>query len=458
MKEYFNFENWRDEDRVSKQNTSKLYSLKPIGIGSSMVESLSGYITRLAVEHRTTTGKVISDVITPFLDKYYLNEISKRGGNGFYDSAHMINGVSIAAKQFSTMLDELTGNSNLHFLTLLRFSEVIPQRGLFRTKRAWCPACYEDMLHSKVSVYEPLLWQIKVVSVCRKHRTLLTETCPNCGKTNLVLDRRSIPGICSHCHIWLGKGKVLKPDIFDFESYTKTKMAERLLEGDDIFHKDGIIKSLGKIVAEENSNVAHLARKLSLPKTTFWGWVKGKNTPPLLEVIRICNKYGIDIVDFYKGNLQFGPGSPVIFSKRIKKQNLKITKRPLFEIRKLVKGIVNDSSTGNLHVQAMADVVGCNKKTMYNHLPSQCKSQAVKRMQFLMNQKNNRLMAIKQKVTSAAVKYYDKNGSMPGMNRLEDYLNQPALFKEQEIKNFYCSSFYINTIARPYLESYTIDS
>ncbi|MGG1880370.1 helix-turn-helix domain-containing protein [Paenibacillus cisolokensis] len=329
MRAYINFQSWCEEVDLGIQNTSKLFSLKPIGIGTSMVESLSGYIARLAVEHRTTIGKIFADVFTPYLNKHYLHEISKRGGNGFYDSAHMINGVSTGAKEFSIMLNELTGNSNLEFLTLLRFANVIPQRGLLRTNKAWCPVCFEDMVNTNSPVYEPLIWLIKAVSVCRKHNTLLVERCPNCSRRNLVMDRRSSPGFCSHCNTWLGKGRTSNLNILDHESRIKAMMVERLLKNISVPVKDGIITSLRNIVTDENSSVAHSARKLGVPKTTFWGWFRGKNLLPISEVIRICNKYGIDIVDFYKGYNK-RDHFPVIFSKRIKKTNVKITKRPLF--------------------------------------------------------------------------------------------------------------------------------
>ncbi|MGG1880371.1 hypothetical protein ABDI30_22750 [Paenibacillus cisolokensis] len=93
-------------------------------------------------------------------------------------------------------------------------------------------------------------------------------------------------------------------------------------------------------------------------------------------------------------------------------------------------------STGYLHVQAMADVVGGNKKTLYNHFPSLCKTQAAKRKQYLNNQKRKRLDKINREVTTVfrlALSY----GRVPSMNRLERYLNKPAVFREQEVKGHF---------------------
>jgi hypothetical protein len=48
---------------------SQLYSLQPIGIGTGMVESLTGYVARLAEAHSVSVGdlvgRVLSDLANP---------------------------------------------------------------------------------------------------------------------------------------------------------------------------------------------------------------------------------------------------------------------------------------------------------------------------------------------------------------------------------------------------------
>ncbi|CAM3544414.1 helix-turn-helix domain-containing protein [Brevibacillus invocatus] len=405
METYHNFEIWNDLV-CSKNDISQLFSLKPIGIGSPMVESLSGYISRLAVEHRITTGKLFTEVMVPYLDKHYLNEISKRGGNGFFDTAHMMNGTSKAAVEFSNMLNELTGNSHLHNLTFHRFANTISQRGLLKTKKSWCPACYKEMFLSNSIVYEPLLWLIQSVTICRTHRLKLRSVCTNCFKTALILERRSRPGFCCHCSIRLGDEKITAVDTIDFESDMKATMIEELLCSEGMFLRSGVITALKSIVSREKSTPTQIARKLNVPKTTFWGWITGKNLPSVTEVIGICNKFGINIVNFYKGSNNEGH-APVIFSRRIKKQNKDITTLPLFEISVLTRKIVKDAKTESMHVQALANAVSCNKKTLYKYLPTLCKMQAVKWKKYLQKQKCIRVRSIKREVTRIEFDYSD---------------------------------------------------
>jgi DNA-binding XRE family transcriptional regulator len=398
------------------------------------VESLSGFISRLAVEHCTTTGRLFSDVFTIYLDKYYLTEIVKRGGNGFFDSAHMINGNALTAEQFANMLSSLTGVGGLTDSTLLRFSDIIPQRGLLKKYKAWCGDCYSEMKQSKTGiVFEPLIWQLGVVSICNKHNRVLLDRCPACFKTSLVLDRRSIPGYCPRCNAWLGTVSGISAE-GDFEALMIGWMIQRLLEYDMPLKREGIAASLSRIVSCCNTNLTELARKLDVPKTTFWTWANGKNLPSIIEVIRICNKFSIDIVDFYRGLPNEGH-SPVIFGKRKKKINLKLTTRPLYEIHQIAKSIVADRSNGHMHVQAMADSLDCNKKTLYNHFPALCKAQSVKRLLFLKKKIRKRIEQLQYEVDNAYYGIYRL--SLPTKRRLEGYLRRPCVFREKDIRDHY---------------------
>ncbi len=429
------YPSWTLEDNFTRQETSKLYSLKPIGVGSSMVESLSGYIARLAFEHRIKTGKLFTEVFVPYLNKDYLNRISKNGGNGFFESSQMINGMSEAAKQFSTMLSELTGQSYLQSLTLLRYSKAIPPRGLLRKHKAWCPRCFEEMKQSDSTIFEPLIWLLQPVTICDRHRVKLEQFCPECTKRNLIMERRSYPGFCSFCNTWLGNADLHESDNLSDESIAKSKMVERIVASQMTRKLEGIIQSLHKIVTAENSNITHVARKLNVPKTTFWGWYRGKNLPPLNEVLRICNKYSIDILNFYHGDINDYQSS-VFFAKRSKKVDKRLTERPLLEIKKLVGDIVADPSTGHMHVQSMADTVGCNRKTLYNHFSALCKAQTTKHKAQLRLQKNQRLQKIKREVTTI-YKVASSVGQIPGINRMERLLRRPAVFREHEIRAHY---------------------
>ena len=70
---------------------SRLYSVAPVGIGTVFVESLSGYVERLAVAHAVSVGslagKEISSLVNP--DGIHLGLVS-----------YAINGVGGSAKRW----------------------------------------------------------------------------------------------------------------------------------------------------------------------------------------------------------------------------------------------------------------------------------------------------------------------------------------------------------------------
>ena len=113
---------------------SRLYSLPPIGIGTAFVESLSGYVERLAEAHAVSTGSLI------------VRELFGRPGGikpinvGLVSYA--IDGVGSGAKRWVQVLETATSRPDLRYLTLLPFEHLLPQPFLFRPIRAWCPPCY----------------------------------------------------------------------------------------------------------------------------------------------------------------------------------------------------------------------------------------------------------------------------------------------------------------------------
>jgi hypothetical protein len=174
---------------------SRLYALAPIGIGTAFVESLSGYVERLAGAHAVSVGSLVGKEISRFMKSDGINL-----GLVFY----AINGVGDSAKRWVQALEILTSRPDLRYLTLLPFERLFPRPLLFRHNRAWCPLCYELMISQRGTVYEQLLWSLKLVEVCPQHRCFLTNTCPHCLKPMRPLMAVARPGSCWRCGHWLG--------------------------------------------------------------------------------------------------------------------------------------------------------------------------------------------------------------------------------------------------------------
>ncbi|GFE69212.1 TniQ family protein [Chroococcus sp. FPU101] len=196
---------------------SRLFSLKPVGIGTLNTESLSSYLNRLAQEHCLTSQKLIMGEIAPLIlineDKSELLTKSVNHLLGNSDAKPAINGMRQMTRQLVTVLEQLTMRQELHFLTLLSWKGLIYDRGLFRNNRAWCPCCLEEWKQEKKTIYEPLLWSFKDVEVCLSHKQRLVDECPHCGSSLPVIAKSSSSGFCSHCYQWLGIETEGKEDI-----------------------------------------------------------------------------------------------------------------------------------------------------------------------------------------------------------------------------------------------------
>lgn len=67
---------------------SRLYSLEPIGIGTALVESLSGYVARLAEAHSVSVGDLVGRVLSDVANAQgaIIPPVAKAGGRTWISS------------------------------------------------------------------------------------------------------------------------------------------------------------------------------------------------------------------------------------------------------------------------------------------------------------------------------------------------------------------------------------
>jgi AraC-like DNA-binding protein len=188
------FESW-DLSPWPVTARSRLYSLAPMGVGTAFVESLSGYLARLAEAHAVSAGSLVRKELSASVTWGRMRPA---------EISYAINGVGTSAKQSVQALENLTMRSDLRYLTLLPFEQLFPKPFLFRSVRAWCPACYELTSSQGAPICEPLLWSLRLVEVCPRHGGLLATTCPRCLRSQRPLAATLRPGFCSRCGFWLG--------------------------------------------------------------------------------------------------------------------------------------------------------------------------------------------------------------------------------------------------------------
>lgn len=88
---------------------TKLFSLKPIGLNTGLLESQTSYISRLAEAHGVTVGTLIGKELARMVEKEYLVKSAENGGSRFYDFGIELNGLGKQADDFAKVLSKLTG-------------------------------------------------------------------------------------------------------------------------------------------------------------------------------------------------------------------------------------------------------------------------------------------------------------------------------------------------------------
>jgi TniQ protein len=187
---------------------SRLYSLEPIGLSTPYVESLTGYIIRLAQEHDLSVQDLVVRQILPMYGRAGNSRADYNWTNGFWigDSV-LVNGLGVIADTWKKMIEELTLRQDIGHMTMLLWKNVIAGKsklGFLHQRRKWCVVCYHEWQSSKKPIYEPIIWSLSVVTTCPRHGTLLSSECGHCGQNSSPLCQFSRPGYCSKCGYWLG--------------------------------------------------------------------------------------------------------------------------------------------------------------------------------------------------------------------------------------------------------------
>jgi len=292
---------------------SRLYSLKPIGIGTPLVESVTGYVSRLADAHAVSVADLVgrelclvgSKPVRPFGP--FVPRNTTTGPHGFRGRAVAANGLGETAKRWVGSLERATLQTRLQFLTMLPFEGVFTNSGLFRNTRTWCPACYEDWRRTDDPIYEPLLWTIRSATICPRHGQPFEHTCPRCSEAMLPLGVYARPGHCSRCLQWLGRGGMYTPAVqpddrvrITTELWQTNAVAELLAAAPQLDTSCAALKANLRACIQEvaEGNVLAFAEVVQLSRPGLDRLTYGKGLPELATLLQICHRAGVPLAVF----------------------------------------------------------------------------------------------------------------------------------------------------------------
>ncbi len=291
---------------------SYLYSLAPIGVGSTAIESLTGYIARLSLAHAVETGALVNHELLPRIPctkGIAAGKVPRSlPGYSFYITAHTLNGVGHRARLWVSLLEQLTCRQRLDLLTTLPWAGTISCVHLLRTNRAWCPFCYGVESSSAGSAYERLLWALQMVTVCPQHRRPLESTCPFCGRLQYMFSSRSRPGYCSQCYRWLG---------CDPQTFTS---------GSDLTEQIAVAETIGALLVEAITLPTHLGVDLFRENVRGFvreiggyrrfraeghsshvrDWIRYAIIPRMDSLVKLCRSRNVSLIHLLTQRIQGG--------------------------------------------------------------------------------------------------------------------------------------------------------
>ena len=297
---------------------SRLFHLEPLGIGTPETESLTGYVARLAEAHGVATRQLVIHEILPLLDRPHLaTTLDQSLLSAFWrNETRALNGTRTLAQSLVRALEHLTGRRDLLFLTMLPWAEVLPAYHLQRPSRAWCPACYETWRQAGQPVCEPLIWTLRSVTACPRHRRRLRSICPypDCDRPSPILGARSRPGYCARCGRWLGctqdgnlvVDEALPEDALQAQTWIVHAVGELLAAAPNLAtfpRREQLTRTLAASVEQvAGGNRSAWARRLGLTTGSHDNWHTGMMRPSLERLLQVCCSLGTTPLRFFLGD------------------------------------------------------------------------------------------------------------------------------------------------------------
>lgn len=174
-----------------------LYNLAPLGLGTSLAESLVSCDFRLANAHCVPVRTLNRSVLVPIMG--WRNERMLNTSWSGHAATAMVT-IGYTSEAWSSALNTATGRNDFQLTTLNFASGFLSTHHLHTKSARYCRECLQYFaLHNK-EPWIPLLWHVEVVTACPIHRTRLrTRTCGAPEKSLYPALRRVLPENCWIC-------------------------------------------------------------------------------------------------------------------------------------------------------------------------------------------------------------------------------------------------------------------
>jgi hypothetical protein len=205
----------------------ELYPAQPIGIDTYEVESLAGFLCRVAAIHQTSSRRLlnyIDDKFHTLVREYYCRK-----------DGRTINGCGVVAQRMTSAVESLYPERDFSQLSMINLGTAFSNggQGLLKWNRHWCPSCFADDQTRPEGPYDRLIWQLADLEVCPKHNCPLESSCPSCGKTQHSMPSCTVLDRCHWCEHSLGQSSPDSPKwdscTVAYQNWLRVELPELLL-------------------------------------------------------------------------------------------------------------------------------------------------------------------------------------------------------------------------------------
>ncbi len=414
---------------------SRLYGLVPCGLGTMFQESLTSYLNRLAWRHHISPRHLVAQEIVPHLiQSYSRNQL----GAFSWSSAMSINGNGHMAREWATILEDLTKRSDLHLLTGHGWIGDLEPHRLLREKPAWCPACYAEWKAKEMPIYEPLLWAFQAVTMCMKHRRKLEEYCAHCERRQSFIRFQAALDHCTRCNTWLVSAAPSEeqpnPEAIEWQRWVMHALGELrfAVVSSSIPPWEQFFTNLS-MSCEARGGQSRLAKMAGVAREQLIGWLHRSQTPILESILELCYVCNVTPLQVLTGDLAplkqaIQAGKPYR-SPRARRPFRAVDREHCL---KRIQAILDGREEPLGYVQ-LAQQLGYSGRALLHHFPQECAllSQHIKAHR--QQRKEQRLARMQEEVRQATLALHAQ-GIYPSQNKVADLLSNPNLLLQPEAK------------------------
>ena len=286
-----------------------LYGCSPCGVGTPLVESLTGFVARLAVARQLPASAIFEHLVRPRVPEGVVRE-SLHLTSFLASEAVTYDGLGPSAQSLVAALTDLTCLPDLSHLTLLPWRGFLSSRnGALRWRRPkrWCCRCLAAWRRRGRELWEPLLWRVAPVRRCPVHRIPFSELCPRCRARQGVVAEIVPFGHCRKC------GHLLEPDdpllrdssagaLHDLHALWEWWIASavgRMLSSQRLLERSASSRGFSELLRRScgqpiKQTLQSVARYLGVGWNSIEVWMHGKRLPRLDFFLVVCMRLGAD--------------------------------------------------------------------------------------------------------------------------------------------------------------------